>query len=394
MPPSAPEHEQTQHEATGDRTYRGTLLIRAGRVRYEYDLTGRPVLRQVTRLSRKPDTWRYVWNAQNQLVRTTTPDGAVWRYRYDPFGRRIAKERLGADGAVLERVQFTWYETELVEQTADEAGGTPVTVTWNHQDAGPVTQSEHHSGQEETDRRFFAIVTDLVGTPTHLVDEDGRIAWRSRTTLWGAPTGVSSSDSSGTADTPLRFPGQYADAETGWHYNYFRHYDPTTGRYTTQDPLGLLPAPNPHTYPSNPYFWADPLGLAAHPPREFAVNSSGVAESLPVHVIDSTAHAPQANNDLRALQNGAPAILTRRQASEATFRQVRRHAQAHAPRPRRFASNATWEEYPFASTYEGGAGATLTLSPGSVNSSHGNALKQFYQDAGVLDGNRFIVRVG
>ncbi|MGW1606719.1 polymorphic toxin type 28 domain-containing protein, partial [Streptomyces eurythermus] len=62
--------------------------------------------------------------------------------------------------------------------------------------------------------------------------------------------------------TPLRFPGQYYDPETGLHYNYFRHYDPETARYLTPDPLGLTPAPNPVTYVRNPCGWADPLGLA------------------------------------------------------------------------------------------------------------------------------------
>ncbi len=37
-----------------------------------------------------------------------------------------------------------------------------------------------------------------------------------------------------------RFPGHYFDAETGLHYNYFRDYEPQTGRYITVDPLGLI----------------------------------------------------------------------------------------------------------------------------------------------------------
>ncbi|MYS25955.1 hypothetical protein GTW38_03175, partial [Streptomyces sp. SID7804] len=32
--------------------------------------------------------------------------------------------------------------------------------------------------------RFFAIVTDLVGTPTELIDDQGNTAWRTRSTLW------------------------------------------------------------------------------------------------------------------------------------------------------------------------------------------------------------------
>lgn len=65
------------------------------------------------------------------------------------------------------------------------------------------------------DEPFYAIVTDLVGTPTELVDERGALAWCSRPTLWGSTAW--SRDA--TAYTPLRFPGQYFDPESGLHYN-------------------------------------------------------------------------------------------------------------------------------------------------------------------------------
>ncbi|KOY55377.1 putative T7SS-secreted protein [Streptomyces sp. XY332] len=238
------------HESTGPRTYTGTGITRAGSVRYEHDTQGRTVLRQKTRLSRRPDTWRYAWDAEDRLTAVTTPDGTVWRYAYDPLGRRISKQ------SPLETVHFTWDGATLCEQTTEDT-----TLTWDYAGLHPLTQTERRHGS--TDDRFFAIVTDLIGTPTALVDESGSLAWRTRTTLWGTTTWTRDA----TAYTPLRFPGQYFDRESELHYNFFRYYDPELARYLTPDPLGLTPADNPVTYVHNPHTWSDPLGLGPCPPR-------------------------------------------------------------------------------------------------------------------------------
>ncbi|MGP3971504.1 putative T7SS-secreted protein, partial [Streptomyces sp. 6N223] len=103
--------------ATGPRAYTGTRLVRAGRMRYEHDAAGRVTLRQKTRLSRKPDTWHYTWDAEDRLTTVITPDGTHWRYLYDPLGRRIAKQRLAPDGhTIAEQTDFTWDGTTLIEQ--------------------------------------------------------------------------------------------------------------------------------------------------------------------------------------------------------------------------------------------------------------------------------------
>ncbi len=61
---------------------------------------------------------------------------------------------------------------------------------------------------------------------------------------------------------PLRYAGQYADEETGLHYNTFRYYDAEVGRFTTQDPIGLAGGLNLYQYAPNPLGWVDPLGLS------------------------------------------------------------------------------------------------------------------------------------
>ncbi|MQS39020.1 putative T7SS-secreted protein [Streptomyces katsurahamanus] len=264
------------HEATGERVYTGTAIARAGRVRYQHDALGRIVLRQKARISRRPDTWRYEWDAEDRLTSTVTPDGTRWRYTYDPLGRRTAKLRLASDGkTIAESVTFTWDGTTLCEQsTSSQDLPNPVSLTWDHRDLRPIAQTERirvaEVPQEEIDSRFFAVITDLIGTPTELVDEKSTIAWRTRATLWGSTAWQADS----RAYTPLRFPGQYYDPETGLHYNYFRHYDPETARYLTPDPLGLAPSPNPGGYVHNPHTWSDPLGLAPKCPEERAKNAA------------------------------------------------------------------------------------------------------------------------
>ena len=75
----------------------------------------------------------------------------------------------------------------------------------------------------------------------------------------------------GKKTSPLRgrrigvYPGQYYDQETGLHYNYFRYYNPQTGRYITPDPIGLEGGINLFLYVAgNPISFIDPYGLDVH----------------------------------------------------------------------------------------------------------------------------------
>ncbi|HEY3478491.1 MAG TPA: RHS repeat-associated core domain-containing protein, partial [Streptomyces sp.] len=240
-------------EASGPRAYAGTLLTAAGPTGYTHDGEGRVVTRE-----RGGQRWTYEWSAENRLTGVRTPDGTVWRYRYDPFGRRIAKQRLDATGAVAEQVDFAWDGQLPAEQVHSGPGRPPVATVWEYAPGErlPLTQTERVLGSGTADR-FHAIVSDLVGAPAELVDDTGALAGHLHTALWGPVVSAG-----GTASTPLRFPGQYHDPETGLHYNRYRYYDPETGRYLSHDPLGLTPAPDSLAYVGNPTAMVDPLGLA------------------------------------------------------------------------------------------------------------------------------------
>jgi RHS repeat-associated protein len=236
----------------GTRHYNGTMIRRAGDLEYEHDAQGRLVRR--ARAS-SDEIWLYRWNSDDELVEVTTSGGDRWRYTYDPLGRRIAKQRLDARGTVAERIDFVW-DGSVVTELAHSSGAV---TTWEYAAEGPdpLVQVERPPAGP---MRWYWVRTDPLGTPAELVTPEGAVAWRSASSLWGEEY-----EAGTAASTPLRFPGQYHDPETGLHYNLFRYYDPAIGRFLTPDPLGLAGSANPHAYVGNPTAQFDLLGLTPQP---------------------------------------------------------------------------------------------------------------------------------
>jgi RHS repeat-associated protein len=98
--------------------------------------------------------------------------------------------------------------------------------------------------------------TDHLGTPQFLTDSIQTVAWQANYD----PSGRAMVVTQGVVNN-LRFPGQYFEQETGLHYNYYRDYDPTLGRYIQSDPIGLEGGLNTYGYAfQNPLRFADPTG--------------------------------------------------------------------------------------------------------------------------------------
>jgi RHS repeat-associated protein len=96
---------------------------------------------------------------------------------------------------------------------------------------------------------------DQLGSTRMLTDAAGNVA----ATFVYMPYGALASKT-GTADTPLRWAGQYQDAESGFYYLRARYYDPQTGQFITRDPLEAL-TQQPYSYGGDPLNTADPMGL-------------------------------------------------------------------------------------------------------------------------------------
>ena len=70
-----------------------------------------------------------------------------------------------------------------------------------------------------------------------MTDKDGNLVWFGNYTGWGRlkeETRVTDS-----AYQPFRLQNQYADRETGLHYNFFRYYEPDVGRFVNQEKIML-----------------------------------------------------------------------------------------------------------------------------------------------------------
>jgi RHS repeat-associated protein len=219
----------------------GNRLLQSGDTRYEYDGDGRLVRKCEAVSTSSPRVWLYKWNAMGQLVSLTTPEGGEWRYSYDAFGRRMGK--VGPTQAI----RYVWNKHMLLHEIGNK-GTRPATYVFEPGTFRPLAQVREGKWQ--------TIVCDSSGTPKELLNEAGRIVPVSRTS-WGQ----SISKGSRQSYCPIGFEGQFFDNEGGLYYNRFRYYDPSIGRYISQDPKSIRGGLNLYAYCHNPLQNVDPLGL-------------------------------------------------------------------------------------------------------------------------------------
>jgi RHS repeat-associated protein len=174
----------------------------------------------------------YGYNALEQLTTRSTsavggPVGNV-AYIYDLDGHLIA-EATASTGATTR--DYIW---------AAANDNTPVDL--------PLAVAEAAT--------LYMVHSDHLGRPIRMTDSTKATVWQANYKPWGEPVTIS-----GTKANNLRFPGQYFQIETGFAYNWHRHYDPTTGRYTQPDPLRFVDGPSVYAYAkSSPLEFTDPTG--------------------------------------------------------------------------------------------------------------------------------------
>jgi len=177
-------------------------------------------------------------------------------YAYDAFGRRIAKTVHGST------TYYIYSGNQLIAEL-DESGEMVKAYGWDLNDESnspPLWQAEVTDGRLDT-AEYHTLINDHLGTPQMAVNDEGDVTWRAVSESFGKT--IPHQQNQITMN--LRFPGQYYDEETGTHYNYFRDYNPVTGRYIQKDPIGLEGGINWSAYAEgNPLIYFDNLGLKVY----------------------------------------------------------------------------------------------------------------------------------
>ena len=260
----------------GSNISSGNRLESYNGIEYTYDALGNLIYRQL------PDgeNQYYQYDLENQLVRAEIKKPAgnteIWEYAYDPFGRRLSKERqdkLAWTSTEPKRTHFVWDGTRLLQEYTYKGS---YTYIYTDQDSyEPLAQVFHNNQDEAQYLAYFH--NDQIGIPREMTDVHGNLLWYGEYTAWGRLK--KDERVYRNAHQPFRLQNQYFDEETGLHYNLMRYYEPEAGRFVNQDPIGLLGGENLYTFAPNAQGWVDWLGLHSDPDLLNRINKVTAAMS-------------------------------------------------------------------------------------------------------------------
>ena len=212
---------------------------------YYYDNIGRLIKKH----NHDGKIWLYEWDGFGMLISVEKPNGEKINFEYDAIGRRIGKFNK------YEKIKWVWdknvvlheYKTSIGEK--ENSSDSAITWFFNPETFSPLAKLD--------DNEFYAIITDFLGVPEIILDHSGKRVWLTKLDIYGQPRQKVGSKSF----CPYRYPGQHEDDDVKLYYNRFRYYDPNSGTYISQDPIGLAGGLNIYAYCRNPLLCTDPFGL-------------------------------------------------------------------------------------------------------------------------------------
>ena len=185
----------------------------------------------------------FTWDFENRLVQAVVPgqNGGTTTFKYDPFGRRIQKS------GPLGTTNYLYDGPETIEEI-DSSGNVLARYSKGGIDE-PL--SELRSGSSSYYEQ------DGLGSTTSLSSSAGSVA-----NTYDYDSFGKLSASTGTLTNPFQYTGREFDQETGIYQYRARYYDPSTGRFVSEDPIKFLGGVNFYAYVGNSSVnLIDPSGL-------------------------------------------------------------------------------------------------------------------------------------
>jgi RHS repeat-associated protein len=204
---------------------------------FTYDDEGRRLSKTASGYSQT-----YGWNDLGQLIWVKTNGDSI-AYAYDAAGRRVQKIRAGV------KTEYLWDGDRLLMEL-DSLGNR-------------IREYSYQPGIDQP-----VAVKTSTGTFYYQLDASGSVGaiWNtSNSTVAGYtydPYGYAVDTSGTTLAQPLRWKGREYEGETGLYYMRARYYDPSVGRFISEDPAGLQGGINPYAFADgDPVNKSDPTGL-------------------------------------------------------------------------------------------------------------------------------------
>jgi RHS repeat-associated protein len=205
---------------------------------YTYDSNGNTQTKVVG-----SNTTTYAWDFENRMSSVTLPgSGGTVSFKYDPFGRRIYKSSSTATSV------YAYDDRNLIEEVNSAAA---VVARYaqglNLDEPLAMLRSSATSYYEQ----------DGLGTATSLSNGAGALAQTYTFDSFGKQT-----NSSGSLTNPFQYAGREFDSESSLYYMRARYFDPSTGRFISEDPISFDGGENFYAYTRNsPVDLKDPFGL-------------------------------------------------------------------------------------------------------------------------------------
>ncbi len=183
---------------------------------------------------------------------------------------QAVNESLATSGNNLFEEQARFFTSEGLRTGFTVEGTVKLTFTGSAPPQGSRLNLMVNAGniacETQANAQLYFIHTDHLNTPRLITNTVGLPVWRwDNDDPYGNNAPNENPSGAGNFTCNLRLPGQYFDAELNTHYNYFRDYDPVTGRYVQSDPIGLAGGINTYAYVGgNPISYTDPTGLETY----------------------------------------------------------------------------------------------------------------------------------